>query len=849
MTGDEYQVTGLDGTAKKSIFEKNNIIAGTHVVKIEDSATPRSTPEEGVEDGCFEILPDDDDADDDRDNDDSSSSSNNNNNNNNNNKRSNNNSDDYNYDNKPSFEILERIEEKLNSNSSKSDVISNQIKYDFPSTTMISPTKNVDNDQTLSESLTSSSARRKRLTGLFAPKNSIVSKSQVESSSDESSFDDDEQWLEEEAQLFDEDVDQPIDYSNFDSSLPNSFLDLPPDIYDYLDADLVRNIENQDVTTFACEHHIYIKGLLKLLAERDLIGVEDDISDKENIIKMGVLRKKQTKSGWSVKYVEVRKGNLTYFADVEHEKRRTIHLRKRTCTCQLSSTATTREGGQDFVFELLVDGGRRILWMTKSEEECLGWVRAINQGMIGEVNDSRDSPFDAILYQGSIDDYQTVQNSLKDAKTRHEYMIAMNTLLYRQTSSSALRVPMKWIRDNILKNEKFEEEPVAANERIKYNVQEYWKNLCNTTIVLNGNLIEADDIYSGERVIGALSRCILEFDKVENTQDFEQIFNSLKHARGDSNLFITELEAVSYARNILHGALQSTRRGDIEAAVQKLFRNDYVAYAELVSSEPLNVDVSYAGDDFSENRPRPSELNVGWIETKSRKSKKWKMRYFVVSEGVLSYFQRADPRPYRLVSQIVLRDAKITTLEGNMLSLDLQGQERLLRFNDRGELVRWKAIIDKGNIDLIQDQDFEKLDDMIIQEHFDPGTVSDGMMNEKPLKGVRGARAKFLKNAALFLSAKNQANKGMQRAKNATEARMKSIRSGAGLLIRGVRGNSNSSERRRPTNEMLLSSTKNLDSRNEKREPTVQAVVEMNNTFKVWSKLNENAEQKNEILL
>lgn len=231
------------------------------------------------------------------------------------------------------------------------------------------------------------------------------------------------------------------------------------------------------------------------------------------------------------------------------------------------------------------------------------------------------------------------------------------------------------------------------------------------------------------------------------------------------------------------------------------------------------------------------------------RAKKWKMRYFVVSEGVLSYFQRADPRPYRLVSQIVLRDAKITTLEGNMLSLDLQGQERLLRFNDRGELVRWKAIIDKGNIDLIQDQDFEKLDDMIIQEHFDPGTVSDGMMNEKPLKGVRGARAKFLKNAALFLSAKNQANKGMQRAKNATEARMKSIRSGAGLLIRGVRGNSNSSERRRPTNEMLLSSTKNLDSRNEKREPTVQAVVEMNNTFKVWSKLNENAEQKNEILL
>jgi len=851
------------------------------IVKIDDSATPRSAlMEEGVGDGDFEILPDDDDVDDDGD-------------------------DDGEHD-RDSLDIIEGVEELIFGNND--DI-----------TSPMTPT-NVDADQRLSASFNlSSTTRRRRLTGLFAPKNHLSPKSQPKSqvgssgtntsglsattgqrlttmirkmgaslkdsnnqkstevsdinatttntgmvdgaldeqnsSSDESSFDDDEHWLEEESQLFDDDIHQPIDCKNLESSLPNSFLNLPPDIYDYLDSDLVKNIENQDITTFAWEHHLYLKGLLQLLAERDLIGVEDNIFDKDNISKMGVLRKKNAKSGWRVKYVEVRRGNLTYFADVENEERRTIHLRKRTCTCRTS----IREGGQEFIFELVVDGGRRLLWMTKSEEECQGWVRAINQAMMGEVDDSRDFPLDVTLYQAAIGDYQTIQTSLKDVNTRQEYLVALNTLLYRQTSSSALRVPMKWIRDNIFAEEKSEQEPVTANERIKYTVQEFWKNLCNTSIVLNGYLVQADGTYSGERVIGALSRCILEFDKVENTQDFEQIFNSLKQARRDSKSFITELGAVSYARNILNGALQSTSRGDIDAAVEELFRNDNAAYINLDNSEPLHIDVSYAGDDFSENRPRPTEISVGWIETKSKKSKKWNLRYFVVSEGVLSYFQRADPRPYRLCSQMVLRDADITVLDGNILSIEFQGRERLLRFNDRGEFVRWKSIIDKDNVDVVNDQNFDILEEMQIEINNEglvtgastkegdyassltrASTVSDDIANGKPLKGVRGAGAKFLKNA---VRAKVQANKGMKRARNATGARMKSIRTGAGMLIRG--GNT----RRRPTNEMLISSTRNLDARSEKREPTVQVVVEMNNTFKVMSKSNNSDERQDEILL
>ena len=674
-----------------------------------------------------------------------------------------------------------------------------------------------------------------------------------ESSSDESSYDEEEQWLEEESQIFEDDIDQVIDCSTL-TSLPNSFLNLPPDIYDYLDSDLVKNIQNQDVSTFAWEHHLFVKGLLQLLAERDLIGVEDDIYSSNNISKMGVLRKKHAKSGWRVKYVEVRKGNLTYYADKQDEKRRTVHLRKRTCTCK----------GEDLVFELIVDGGRRLLWMAKSEKECQGWIKAINQAMIGETDDIRDGPLDLTSYQSAIDDFLSVMTSMKDASTRQEYLTAMNTLLYRQTSSSALRVPMTWLRQNVIKEEMTKEIPGTPHESIKYTIRDFWESLCNTSIVINGYLVEADSTYSGERVIGALSRCILEFDKVESEQDFEQAFNSLKRANEEAESFISEVEAVSYSRSILSGALQSNRRGDMLSAVDELFSNNKVACVKLESSEPLHVDVSFAGDDFSEDgldsSNHPTDF-VGWVETKSKKSKNWKMRYFVVSEGVLSYFERADPRPYRLRGQVVLRDVKVSQLAGNILSIGEKDKERLLRFEDRGELLKWKGTIDKDRdmIDeiIVKDNELEMAEesqigtDAMDREPFEDASSppsssairrvrssSEDVNGGKPLKGVRDAGGKFLKNVKLH--ANRAAAEGMKRARNATGAGMKSIRTGAGMFMRGVR---------RPTPEMFLSSTRNLKAKIEKREPTVQAVVEMNNLFKVVSRTNVNDGEEGEELL
>jgi hypothetical protein len=69
------------------------------------------------------------------------------------------------------------------------------------------------------------------------------------------------------------------------------------------------------------------------------------------------------------------------------------------------------------------------MWMAKSEKECQGWIRAINQAMIGDMDDTRDAPFDVSTYQNAIDDFQAVQTSMKDVKTRQEYLVAINSLL------------------------------------------------------------------------------------------------------------------------------------------------------------------------------------------------------------------------------------------------------------------------------------------------------------------------------------------------------------------------------------------------------------------------------------
>jgi hypothetical protein len=644
--------------------------------------------------------------------------------------------------------------------------------------------------------------------------------------------------IDDDSQIFEDDADQLVDFSTL-SSLPNSFLSPPPDTYDYLDPELVKSIEQQDISVFAWEHHLLTKGLMQLLAERDHIGVEGDIHDNSNVLKMGPLKKRYAQKLWSVKYVEIRKGNLTYYDDKamkEGKNRRTIiHLRKRTCKCE--ALAKMKD---NFVFALFDEGGPKRVWMAKSEEARDGWIRAINQAMIGETDDSLDFPLNMTLYKKAIEEYTSVRKFLEDAKTLKDYFrVASTLLLYRQNTSSALRVPMKWIRDEILPerkdvSEKREEEKKrdTPHERVKSTVSNFWNNFCNTSIVLNGYLIEGDSAYSRERAIGSLSRCILEFDKVDT-----QVSNvgSLKLVkRGDVNNFLTESEAVTHARSILTGILRSKTRNESLTTVEKLISNESVVSSiEVKKTEPPNIDVSFAGDDFSgQYEPEPNDLS-GWIPSRHKKKSTWKDKFFVLSEGVLSFYLEAYPRPFGLRGQFVLKDSKVEAfdrgLEGSILEIEGKDHYRQLLFQDRAEFVRWKAIIERtcdANIErLSPTHDIEEMGTLELKKRTPRGPKSFQKL-QKEAKDSRERAYRVMKEAKD--AGMNSIKKSSDKMKDASEKIARKFQK------------RHRPARRRPTTDMLLTSTRALQLVSEKREPTVQVVVELNNVIEVMTKSKDN---------
>jgi hypothetical protein len=626
--------------------------------------------------------------------------------------------------------------------------------------------------------------------------------------------------------------------------LPSSFLDVPPES-GYLDHDLLKNISNQDIPLFSREHHLLVKGLVQLLAERDHIGVEGNVNDSSNILKMGPLKKKSTQL-WFVKYVEIRKGNLSYYEDSNkegHQSRKTVHLRKHTCRCQ----ALTKDASSgSYVFELVVEGGHKRLWMAKSDEERQAWIRAINQAMIGETEDSTYVPLDLDLYKSAIDVYESVQFSLQQVQTINEYLIAVDTLFYRQKTSAALRVPLQWVREQVIQVDVGRQKRTNPQKRVKSNVNEFWKTLSNTPISINGHFVEAGTAYSAERVVGALTRCILEFDRCEAVENRTGLgLGPLEmigpvHKRSGDHTFMTEVEAISYARSILMAILRSHSRGDAFSTIGNLCRNDDVVSVSREASEPLHIDVSFAGDDFSEYELKSNDA-TGWVLTKTKKNKIWKERFFVISEGVLSHYENADPRPHGLRGQLVLGGATLNTLDLNILQIQTKDQERQLRFEDPREFVKWKNIISHA-IDPSGATEFSPPmlnPDSPGPSHRKRASIVDAGVKlskdateagVKLLKGATGGGLKAIKGAT---------GGGMKYFKEAKQAASGLIARGIGLTPKDGGHHDEGSIRRRPKLDMLMTSTRNIQGVNEKREQAVQVVVELTSIYKVLSETSD----------
>jgi PH domain len=635
------------------------------------------------------------------------------------------------------------------------------------------------------------------------------------SSSDESSQAEDFISSDDESGTFDEILDDDDAVKDFAAiaPLPNSFLALPPDLYDFLDQNLVRTIGEQKLSTFAQEHHLFAKGLMQLLTERDAVGVEDDIHDASNVIKIGPLKKRTTRGLWSVKYVEIRRGNLSYFADdakrIGSMHRKTVHLRKRTCLCKPVSEVDS--DNDIFVFELMVEGRPKIRFMAKSEEERQGWIRAIGQAMIGDVEGSQqNTPVDLSIYKSAIDSYRSVKSALKQVEDRGEYLVAVDSLLYRKTASSALRVPMSWVREEIIEHSERQHDDDSPDARVKSNIAENWKCLSSSSVNINGHLIEQNTSHSANRILGTLARCILEYDRVEAGHGGTHI---LKRQGVDNSSGMTELEAVSYARSILVSALQSDKHGHIREAVEHLVQNERVAHVEFVKSDHLQIDVSFADEDYLEREQNPCDMS-GWLLTSLKNVGAWKNRYFVVSEGVLSFFAEAEPRPYRLRGQIVLNKCTMKTLDDDTLIIENEEEQRCLQFQDRGQLLKWRTVLERA----------------ADSESCRAAKPSAGSDRKKGRLGPVGSTANPLKSATD--TGVKVGKRAMRVMKEAPKAGLKKAR---GMLanIRYRGQTSNDDDRRNTTEAMVMMSTRGLPSECGKRDPKVHAVTELNSVYRV----------------
>lgn len=130
----------------------------------------------------------------------------------------------------------------------------------------------------------------------------------------------------------------------------------------YLDPALLEANSSSDDETiffhqFAMEHKLFIRGIMDLLKDRDLVGVEANVDDPHTI-KAGYLKEKHINDVfWKVKYVEVRQGILAFYND---NKRKILPLRASLIQCRsIPAKYYNRSASSCFMFELSVQGHPR----------------------------------------------------------------------------------------------------------------------------------------------------------------------------------------------------------------------------------------------------------------------------------------------------------------------------------------------------------------------------------------------------------------------------------------------------------------------------------------------------------
>ena len=649
----------------------------------------------------------------------------------------------------------------------------------------------------------------------------------------------------------------------------------------YLDASLFRNahkdLTSTEATEFALDHGTLLQAVLQLLAERDQVGVEGSMDATDNIWKKGSLKKLSFSVGrrknqrpavagaWKVKYAELRQGNLCYYEDSGKTGRKTIHLRQADTIVQESTYR-----GPGFVFELLVQGSPTRYWMASSEEERQAWIKAIQTATIGD--DAPRKELDLQPYEKSLEVYNALRESLQQTETQELYLESIQVAMKELAS---LQVPVQWVQEQIendlspillgkLKPPKFGRSP---QKLLKSSITEFWKNMNQITFSINGIIVPRNTQLASERIVGALTRCILEYDK-------EYCASEEREIDGLESTFISELQAISYARHILLTVLRSKERQDTAFVVRYLLENPNVVISEQNPRDendlnPVNIEVSFAGEDLPDEFLHSEEI-ASWVWTRTRRKnpssiaatvtatgRKQRYTYAVLSGTVLSYYAAASPRPHGLRGQLVLCSTTIVRYDGEeivpendnsntgvrhvLCIVSENHQDRLISFDNYSDLVTWKDAIQLAidtagpgvqnpprivttttstptNMSLMVPAKMLKGAERAIKVAAD-GTIQGGI---RVIKGAKNGGVRVIRGAK---------DGGIRVIRTATGSGFKVIRGAVGMLQRQNKSDTTNDAgpiQRRPSFQMLFNNT---IVQHGKREPTVQCVFQTTQTF------------------
>lgn len=364
------------------------------------------------------------------------------------------------------------------------------------------------------------------------------------------------------------------------------------------------------------------------------------------------------------------------------------------------------------------------LWLAKSNEERRKWIQAINDAMVGRSitasstshtsnsnNNSTKNP--GIMssattsssttntarspYKEDLKVYVKVQAQLKSAKSKQEYLQILKPLSDRN-GNNPLHIPVRFIIEQLGKsshnntttntggdtsNTSMPGEFVETS--MNHSIEQLWRDLSRDQIRINNDLFDGNSGHGTEKIIGALTRCIVAVSRSDYSQNYRYA--------------IPEAKALAYARDILLSINRTRSGGDSYFCINTLSSNPdlVVLVPSSRPSEPLSITVEFDESDcfFADCSANDKS---GWIRTRNRIQKSWRKRFFVLSEGTLSFYRYDSPIPHGFRKQDVISDATISVDVAKdhpgyyVISIGPKNdaiQERYLYFNCMNKLISW----------------------------------------------------------------------------------------------------------------------------------------------------------------